>query len=205
VRRATATVLAAAALALPNANAWAAATAAKAAPKKKVVTKTRTFTGAAAQADRWGSLQVTIVMKKTTITNLATKKKTVKRRITAVRAPVYPNHTDRSIFINQQALPTLISETIRAQSSRIDMVSGATDTSGAFQQSLDPHTHRAPDGVLSVTITGPDLATADAFATAAFAWAAKGPAWTVRLRGYEAMTLLADGRSLCTPGFPSVS
>jgi len=31
-----------------------------------------------------------------------------------------------------------------------------------------------------------------------------GPAWTARLRGYEALTLLADGRSLRTPGFPSV-
>jgi FAD:protein FMN transferase len=34
---------------------------------------------------------------------------------------------------------------------------------------LDPHTRRPPSGVLSVTITGPDLATADAYATAAFA------------------------------------
>jgi thiamine biosynthesis lipoprotein len=56
--------------------------------------------------------------------------------------------------------------------------------------------------VLSVTICGPDLATADAYATAAFAMGVAGPAWTARLRGYEAMTLLADGRSLRTPGFP---
>ena len=28
-------------------------------------------------------------------------------------------------------------------------------------------------------------------------------AWTARLRGYEAMTILADGRVLSTPGFPS--
>jgi uncharacterized protein with FMN-binding domain len=135
MRRATAAVFAVAALVLPSANAWATATA-KATPKKKVVTATKSFTGAAGSADRWGDVQVTIVVKKTTTTNLATKKKTVKRKITAVKVPVYPDHTDRSIFINQQALPYLIQETMQAQSSAIDIVSGATDTSIAFQQSL---------------------------------------------------------------------
>lgn len=136
MRRATAAVLGATALALPNANAWAAATGQKAATKTRVVTATKSFTGDPSVADRWGDLQVTIVVKKTTTTNLTTKKKTVKRRITAVRIPVYPDHTDRSVFINQQALPILIQETIQAQSSAIDMVSGATDTTEAFQQSL---------------------------------------------------------------------
>ena len=134
MRRATAAVLGAAALALPGANAWAAAQ--KATSNTKVVIATRSFTGTAVQADRWGELQVTIVVKKTTTINLTTKKKTVKRKITAVRVPVYPNHTDRSVFINQQALPTLVQETIQAQSARIDLVSGATDTSDAFAQSL---------------------------------------------------------------------
>ena len=50
--------------------------------------------------------------------------------------PVSPNHTDRSIFINQQALPYLIQETLQAQSTGINMISGATDTSYAFQSSL---------------------------------------------------------------------
>ena len=136
MRRATAAVLGAAALALPNVNAWAAATAQTATPKTKVVTATKSFTGAAGSADRWGDVQVTIVVKKTTTTNLKTKKKTVKRRITAVKVPVYPNHTDRSIFINEQALPILIQEAMQAQSSGIDMVSGATDTSMGFQESL---------------------------------------------------------------------
>ena len=39
---------------------------------------------------------------------------------------------------------------------------------------LDPHTRRPPAGIHSVTITGPDLATADAYATAAFAMGARG-------------------------------
>ena len=54
-----------------------------------------------------------------------------------------------------------------------------------------------------MTTTGRDLATADAFATAAFAMTITGPVWTARLGGYEAMTLLADGRSLRTRGFRS--
>jgi len=81
----------------------------------------------------------------------------------------------------------------------------AVATSGTYARGehvFDPHTHRPPEGLLSVTITGPDLATADAFATAAFAMGLDGPAWTARLRGYEAMSLLTDGRSLRTPGFP---
>jgi len=81
----------------------------------------------------------------------------------------------------------------------------AIATSGAYARGdhvLDPHTRRPPRGVLSVTITGPDLATADAYATAAFAMGTNGPAWTARLRGYEAMTILADGRVLSTPEFP---
>jgi thiamine biosynthesis lipoprotein len=56
--------------------------------------------------------------------------------------------------------------------------------------------------VLSVTIVGPDLATADAYATAAFAMGADGPEWTRGLRGYEAMSITADDRLLSTQGFP---
>ena len=81
----------------------------------------------------------------------------------------------------------------------------AVATSGAYARGehvVDPHTGRPPEGVLSVTVTGPDLATADAFATAAFAMGRDGPAWTARLSGYEALTLLDHGRSLRTPGFP---
>ena len=55
--------------------------------------------------------------------------------------------------------------------------------------------------MLSVSVTGPDLATADAYATAAFAMGADGPAWTAGLDGYEAMTVLADRRVLCTRRF----
>jgi uncharacterized protein with FMN-binding domain len=60
----------------------------------------------------------------------------VRRRIVAISVPTYPDHTDRSVFINEQALPYLKQEALRAQSANIQLVSGATDASYAFQQSL---------------------------------------------------------------------
>ncbi len=81
----------------------------------------------------------------------------------------------------------------------------AIATSGAYERGahiVDPRTGAAAGGVLSVTVTGPDLGAADAYSTAAFAMGANGPAWTLRLDGYEAMTIMVDGTVLCTPGFP---
>jgi thiamine biosynthesis lipoprotein len=83
----------------------------------------------------------------------------------------------------------------------------AVATSGGYERGdhvRDPHSDYAPAGILSVTITGPELGTADAYATAAFAMGGhRAPNWTARLRGYEAMTILTDGRVLMTPGFPA--
>ena len=126
MRRALAAILGTAAFALPVADAVATT------PKKTVVTKT--ITGSTAQAGRWGDLQVQIVVRKTTTT--VGKKVTVTRRIVKVAVPTYPNHTDRSVFINSQALPYLIQETLQAQSANIQLISGATDSSYAFAQSL---------------------------------------------------------------------
>jgi thiamine biosynthesis lipoprotein len=84
----------------------------------------------------------------------------------------------------------------------------AIATSGAYERGehvLDPHTLRSPSGVLSVTVTGPELGTADAYATAAFAMGRRGAQWTATLPGYEAMTILSDGRVLLTDAFPVVA
>jgi thiamine biosynthesis lipoprotein len=81
----------------------------------------------------------------------------------------------------------------------------AVATSGAYVRGdhvIDPHTGRPPEGVLSVTVVGPDLATADAYATAAFAMGKDGPEWTRTIRPYEAMTITAEGRVLSTECFP---
>ena len=83
----------------------------------------------------------------------------------------------------------------------------AIATSGAYARGdhiVDPHTGRPPSGLLSVTVTGPELATADAYATAAFAMGLSGPAWTAQLDGYEAMSILTSDTVLSTPGFPAL-
>jgi thiamine biosynthesis lipoprotein len=80
---------------------------------------------------------------------------------------------------------------------------GAVATSGAYERGdhvLDPVAGGPARGALSVTVVGRSLATADAYATAAFAMGRRGPAWTARLRGCEAMTVLDDEEVVCTPG-----
>ena len=57
-------------------------------------------------------------------------------RITAIKFLQYPNDRDTSISINQQADPMLAQEAITAQSSKVDIISGATDSSEAFIRSL---------------------------------------------------------------------
>lgn len=57
-------------------------------------------------------------------------------KITDVQFLQYPNDRSNSIFINKQAMPYLKQEAVTAQSSQVDIISGATDTSMAFIQSL---------------------------------------------------------------------
>jgi hypothetical protein len=125
-------------LALPLANVTArAASATLTAVKKKSVWKK--VSGPEAQADRWGYVQVTLVVRKTTTTtgSGANAKRKVTRKITGAPVPVYPNHTGRSVFISEQAIPILIGEVLRAQmNAHINLISGATYTSEAFIQSL---------------------------------------------------------------------
>ena len=80
-----------------------------------------TFTGAAANT-RYGAVAVRITVSG--------------GMITKVDVPQYPSSNGRDRQINQQAIPILTSETISAQSSRIDMVSGATYTSDGYLRSL---------------------------------------------------------------------
>jgi uncharacterized protein with FMN-binding domain len=129
VRKTITTLLTILVLSLPVVDATAAT---RATTRKIVVTKK--IAGSVASVDRWGELQVTIVVRKTT-TITGTKKK-VTRKLTAVAVPIYPNHTDRSVYINSNALPLLKSEALRAQSANVNLISGATDTSYGFAQSL---------------------------------------------------------------------
>lgn len=56
--------------------------------------------------------------------------------IAAVDVTDYPASNQKDKQINQRAIPQLVSETLSAQSAQIDMVSGATYTSGGYLTSL---------------------------------------------------------------------
>lgn len=83
--------------------------------------KDGTYTGSVEDAF-YGNVQVQAV-----ITN---------GKITDVVFLQYPNENRTSQFINSQAIPILKSEAIQAQSAQVDIVSGASATSPAFQRSL---------------------------------------------------------------------
>lgn len=87
----------------------------------KVVTATKTYTGSVAQT-RWGPVQVEITV--------------AGGKITAVDVVQYPNGNGRDQEINDYALPVLVQATLDAQSAKVDMVSGATVTSGGYLESL---------------------------------------------------------------------
>ncbi|MEV0393041.1 FAD:protein FMN transferase [Polymorphospora rubra] len=75
------------------------------------------------------------------------------------------------------------------------MTGGAVGTSGvAGHQNhvVDPHTGEAVHHLAAATVTGPDLAVADAYATALFAAGRAGLAWFPTADGYRA--LLAPSR-----------
>lgn len=127
-KRVVAAVAGLATIVLPAANAVAATA--------KTIVTTKRVTGPQAVADRWGYVEVILVVKKTT--RIVGTHKTVTRKITNVLVPIFPNHTDRSVFINQQAVPLLTNEvlTMTKFNPNIEFVGGATATSGAFAQSL---------------------------------------------------------------------
>ncbi len=64
-------------------------------------------------------------------------------KLTTVKVLEYPNDNGRSRYINSVALPYLIQEAVQTQSGNVDLVSGATFTSDAFQKSLANALRRA--------------------------------------------------------------
>ena len=73
----------------------------------------------------------------------------------------------------------------------------AVATSGAYERGehiRDPRVGRPAGGLASVTVVGPSLALADAYATTAFAIGAAGPAWVARHAGYGVYAITDDGR-----------
>ena len=78
-------------------------------------------TGSVAMTE-WGPVQVQLTVTSGSITNVSVVQ--------------YPSGNGRDAEINGYALPILTQETLDAQSSSIDMVSGATVTSVGYLQSL---------------------------------------------------------------------
>jgi uncharacterized protein with FMN-binding domain len=83
--------------------------------------KNGTYTGSLADAV-YGKIQVAVTISGGMITD--------------VTWPTYPNDPGHTTQISDSALPTLKQEAITAQSANVNIVSGATQTSEGFQQSL---------------------------------------------------------------------
>lgn len=83
--------------------------------------KDGSYTGSVADA-QWGYVQVQVVIQNS--------------RMADVKFLQYPNDRNRSVEINSYADPVLIQEAIQAQSAQVDIITGATDSSEAFMQSL---------------------------------------------------------------------
>jgi thiamine biosynthesis lipoprotein len=80
---------------------------------------------------------------------------------------------------------------------------GAVATSGSYERGdhvVDARTGRPANVWRSITVLAPDLATADAVATAALAMGREGPAWAARRPGCEVAAIDGEGRLLTTPG-----
>jgi uncharacterized protein with FMN-binding domain len=112
------------ALALPPLNAAAAAR------TKALRTVTKTVLGTTVVCKKWGSVQVQLKVAQSVVGGK------VKVKILDVAWPVWPQHTVRSVFINQRALPLLKQEVLQLQSANLETISGATDITLAFKQSL---------------------------------------------------------------------
>ena len=88
---------------------------------------------------------------------------------------------------------------------RVAAVIGLRDvaiaTSGAYERGehiVDPHTGRPPRELLSVSVIGPSLTYADAYATAAFAMGPDGLPWVASHPGYGAFAITAGERVVWT-------
>jgi len=84
----------------------------------------------------------------------------------------------------------------------------AVATSGTYEKGphiLDPRTQRPATELVSLTVVGPDIAEADAYATAAFAMGRRGLAYIERVPGYEAFAIDAELFAASTSGFTALT
>ena len=87
----------------------------------------------------------------------------------------------------------------------VELRDAAIATSGPAERGahvVDPSTSAPARGLASASVVGPDLALADALATAAIAGGRANAPWMRRLDGYEVLTVDDAGRRWATPGWP---
>jgi uncharacterized protein with FMN-binding domain len=124
------------ALAVPTVDAWATvrhkATKQRAAMFTKVIKGTTVpcplTPGNHTATGKWGPLEVDLKISKVPGSK--------KFKILAVTWPIWPQHTARSVFINEKALPLLQQQVLQLQSAKVETISGATQVSDSFIQSL---------------------------------------------------------------------
>jgi len=85
---------------------------------------------------------------------------------------------------------------------------GAVATSGTYERGdhvINPRTGKAARGLRSVTVVGPDLALADAYATAALAMGEGGISWLAKRAadGFESAIVTDDGRAFSSANLPA--
>lgn len=87
----------------------------------------------------------------------------------------------------------------------ISLKNGSIATSGTYERGnhiIDPHTHKPAELLRSVTVYGPDIITADVFATTCIAMGAKKALGFINKQpGYEALLIDNEGRTTASRGF----
>lgn len=110
----------------------------------------------------------------------------------------HPHGDDRwRVGIQHPRSPTAIALTLGLR----DLAIATSGTYVRGEHIVDPHAAAVPVGLLSVTIVGPDVATADAYATAAFAMGSiRAGQFCAGLDGYDAVLIRDDDTVITTPG-----
>jgi thiamine biosynthesis lipoprotein len=95
------------------------------------------------------------------------------------------------------------------EADKISSVLAGTDlaiaTSGTYERGfhvIDPRRGVPATFLWSVTVVGPDLGLADAYATAGLAMGEAGPRWLADLPGHEIGVITKDLSGYCSAGFP---
>jgi thiamine biosynthesis lipoprotein len=82
-----------------------------------------------------------------------------------------------------------------------DLAVATSATYARGEHILDPRTGTPALGVRSLTVVGPRLSRADAYATAAFAMGDAGPGWVAARDGYGVFAILPGGEAVSDAAF----